>query len=233
MQIQAPSIIFRPVLPAIPEPNLWLQPDAVVAYSTLFLGVVTLLLVFETRRMRLSNDRAMGELSRQAERAAQASRDSATAAQQTAAHSETMLQSRRAWVGVRDWTSGRASSTVEPLDGRVYLVNSGDSPALDVQISHTYAIWHQFDAAKIDYGDYFEPTHPILGPNLPVEKFIEFKYSDESSRQAVLMEDVTIFWYGIIRYRDIFEEKRETKFCFEYNIKNQGFELCILHNEAT
>ena len=50
MQIQVPPIIFRPMLPPLPEPNHWLQPDAFVAYATLALAIVTFLLVLETRR---------------------------------------------------------------------------------------------------------------------------------------------------------------------------------------
>ena len=233
MQTQLPPIIFRPELPRLPEPNVWLQPDAIVAYATLALALVTLYLAWQTRRMRLSSDTAMAELTKQAANAANASRDSAVAAQQSASHSEIMLQSRRAWVGVKDCDSTRASATAEPLNGHVWFVNSGDSPALDVQIGHNYAIWHQFEEDKVDYDDYFEPTNPVLGPNLPVVRFMEFKYRDVQSRQDVLEEVLTLFWYGIVKYRDIFDRERFTKFCFQYDVKNQKFELCLLHNSAT
>ena len=231
MQVQVPPIVVRPQLPPLPESNVWWGPEALVGYATLALALATFLLVWETRRMRQGSDAAMRELGRHAAEAAQASRESAQAARESAAHAETMLQSRRAWVGVQRVTPVRASTSAEPVNGIIWFANSGDTPALDARIYHTYAIRQQFDRVAEDND--FEATHPVIGPKASVEDFIEFKYSDEPTRQALLEERVTLYWYGIVTYRDIFEQTRHTRFCYEYDVRKQDFKLCLVHNCAT
>ena len=167
------------------------------------------------------------------DRNAAAAKRSADAAQESASHSRTMLQSRRAWVVVRDWKSTRGDRTVEPVDGRIYLINAGESPAFDVQVSHNYIFkTGAFDEEALDYNDYFEPTHGVLGPNLSMEKFITFKYG-QSQKEELLEDTMTLVWYGIVRYKDIFSEEHWTKWCFEYDVRAQKFEFSLLHNSAS
>lgn len=56
---------------------------------------------------------------------------------------------------------------------------------------------------------------------------------DARAAQSVRNRELTVFFYGISRYTDIFGSVRQTRWAFYWNLEKRQFTRCAHHNDMT
>jgi hypothetical protein len=113
------------------------------------------------------------------------------------------------------------------VEGRFSIKNFGKGPALinemlvcikaveTVPASRDYAICNQLD-------DFLKIN--VLNADSETEQGREFLYGSITPEDygAIIVDKKTLIFYGIIRYRDVFEGIYETGFCWQYSAPGGG-----------
>ena len=226
MQIQLPPMPPVRVTFVTQEPYWWAQWDLWLSLFTFALAAMTAWLALETRGLRKDSAKSI----KAAEKSAEAAQISATVAQE-------MAQNRRAWITIRTHQRERHQQLRIPTHARVYLVNHGETPAFEIEISHTYIRHNPNDGQVTEETFAYEDPLPVtrlpLGPHNEIDVFDEFRYPTENDK-ALLEEQVTrLFWFGMVKYKNIAGEECCTKWCYEYEVVLQDFTPSYFHNDVT
>jgi hypothetical protein len=142
-------------------------------------------------------------------------------------------------VQTRAWITVKGAEIVEikenkPITAKVVLINSGKSPALDTTIHSNINIYYNPIPDPLPYGNSKGPVaHSVLGPDNTFGSFIT-KKEDLSSQelQGILDNKAAIYIYGVIEYQDIFNFKRQTKYCMVSRRGSLSLVACENHNAA-
>ncbi len=163
---------------------------------------------------------------------AKAARDNVTAIQQQ------MRGDQRAWVGSGDTTF--TIKTSSPIDVRTVGKNVGKTPAVDASPEIYWVIKPKRMGAlalkDIVYGRWARRVNH--GTVFPGQTFgIEFKESEVAPNQTSLVSDLTtgssIFYiYGLITYRDVFDNPHWTHFCYAVNKDLRRAGTCAIYNDS-
>jgi hypothetical protein len=213
--IIAGMIIFIPPLPEVPTLSipLYLQWDFWVAVATVLLDLVTLLLVFETRRMRTDSDKTMEEMRKNAER-------SADSAAMSAAATKALVEiGQRPWVSMQSlYLEREISSHNRAVSLTSTLLNSGATPAMKVVAHHYYFVGTGEFPDEPDY--HSDQTAAPIPMTICAHKerniVVQMAMSDEDVT-AVLERSASIFVYGVITYDDGFGNRHQTRWCAKHN----------------
>jgi hypothetical protein len=138
---------------------------------------------------------------------------------QTQDTEQTVRLDQQAWVTVNDVKGTVTNNRTMAI---VYLVNSGKTPARNLQI------WIAGEVSESEPTEIYQKKLPgagLLGPNVPyrIPLTANGQYSPSQG---------TIYIHGRAEYRDIFDAPHWTKFCYYWVPADKGFAPCLFHNET-
>jgi hypothetical protein len=205
-----PPVVVRWITP---EARFYSQWDFWLSIFTLLLVVATLLVVFETHRMRTSSDTSMREMLQHAEASAGAANASAEAAQALVNLGE------RAWVTVREYAGSWSNYNDLVWHVKVVLTNSGHTPALNVEIWQDSRIGTGPDNNFPEVSDNKKMVAGVIGPSNVFEVPIEIDWASPDipieTQNKIRNGDLHLYIYGMVKYRDIFGAEHATAWCFK------------------
>lgn len=224
MQIATPTIPPVIVNVMTPEKAFYTDWEFWLALGTSALAALTGWLALETRKLRQDSARSIA-----------ASEQAASAALQNVGIAQSAIQNRRAWVTVHKLEMIRHSSMNAPVNARVFLINSGQTPAFELQISSACRFVDKdsdIDKAWFEWEDAGAPRRLPLGPNVDVDAFQPFNYKTNEELNSVVSGAWHLYWYGIVKYKTHQDDACWSKWCYRYDRDNQKFEPVSFHNEA-
>jgi hypothetical protein len=227
----------------------WLASAGIfVALSILALAVATLWLALETRRVRIGADEALrlrrdmvdvhdkggadalqiaGQYAAAGVAAADTAREIAVAARLAAEAGQ------RAWLSIDAVNIMTRNGRNFPLNVSTLMRNGGRTPALDVEATQFYVIDKSLPEQLI-YQDSGTPREGNSGPGSCSKLAITLEYPPGAEAATRIHEgQVSIFLYGVARYRDILGTARETRWAFRYEPDLCQFRPCDRHNTIT
>jgi hypothetical protein len=237
MQIQTPALPPIIVNVLSPEKHFYQEWDFWVSVGTMALAIATIWLAMETRRMRRGSDKAMGELAKHAEHAANASIEQAKetgaaldVAKRNADASERLAEANEALAisGQRGWfiVKEQAGSVtpVQMQDGprmqihlSIRFVNAGKTPVANVRIRACSQI---LQSRPLDYSEGCNNQHhPIVAPGTDIGIGQAIMCTHEEHR-ALTPAVRTAYFYGNVSYQDVFGYSRSTYWCYMYDHGN-------------
>jgi hypothetical protein len=155
------------------------------------------------------------------------------AADQLGSQREALRLERRAWVGA-DQALKPVIQAGQPVSVAVQFVNVGQSPGLRIESIN------RLDPVQV--GEVFTPTFPDLGrrpssptllPGMRTTANVVSSWTVTDARlSAIKNGQLTVYLYGRIRYRDIFDQPRESGYCMFVTRDLNGFQFCDDHNYA-
>jgi hypothetical protein len=146
---------------------------------------------------------------------------------------KSMILAQRAWVTV---THGHIiqPATIDPTF-ELKITNSGNTPATQVQISARAQV-RQNEPSDIDVIEISEASAEI-GIIAPKEHVLRFVPTEQSisvdEKEWLQIMTARLYCWGIIRYVDIFDQERFTRFCFRQRTEPGTFGPCKTGNVAT
>jgi hypothetical protein len=118
----------------------------------------------------------------------------------------------------------------------VEIVNFGQTPAHQVQFAHRVAVRtlregpDEFSPESFDWG--ILPSAP-LAPTMPNEKRLLLGGIPESDMAKLHDPKYRLYFWGIIRYKDIFRTTRYTRFAAFCSLQHKTVVTCSNGNDAT
>jgi hypothetical protein len=162
-----------------------------------------------------------------AERSAQAAEESARATRILAESGQ------RAYVGLGAVQVIRSDLGAGfPTMVRCEARNSGKTPAFSV-VSCQWLVAMKELPAEPDYTGIESLSPTDLGPGGVSATDASSPAFDALVAQALRNRELTVFLYGISRYKDVFGMARQTRWAFSWNIEKRQFTRCAHHNEMT
>ncbi len=144
---------------------------------------------------------------------------------------------QRAWVGPTGVSMLNELRTNEPIVSRVILRNTGLTPALNVETT-VHILSSNIPLERFDEEEAFKPIENprrsgTLFPSPSIGVMIMDSTYSEFEVKEIVNERAWIYLFGITTYVDIFEEPRDTKFCFVYEPRRtKNFVPCDRYNYA-
>ena len=167
------------------------------------------------------------EALRIAERSAQAAEESARATRILAESGQ------RAYVGLGAVQVIRSDLGAGfPTMVRCEARNSGKTPAFSV-VSCQWLVALKELPAEPDYTGIESLSPTDLGPGGVSATDASSPAFDALVAQALRNRELTVFLYGISRYKDVFGMARQTRWAFYWNSEKRQFTRCAHHNEMT
>lgn len=163
----------------------------------------------------------------------------AKAAMRSVKHAEkTSIRQLRAYVGAIMTLLDKKAS-IDDDGGTYWIKNFGQTPAYEVRSYAKYHVEAGENArcpANLDFGNLEGDSGSVATLHQGQETRVRF-YADLESfktlKSDVLKGYLTLFIFGLIRYKDAFGEPRWTKFCFRFKRGEKPvIEMCEKHNEA-
>ncbi len=205
--------------------------------------VVSVLAVVYARRQTLAAERqaktAEETLRLQAEALKSQGEDTRKAldlAKQSAENAQSTFLARRAWIAAVSEDLARDGTANLPRSAAKTFTNTGETQALNVTSWDSCCVLATVEPlilADEDYNDELVATHAIVGPQTSIVVRREFDLTDLVTNALVRDGDMTLWWYGRINYSDIFHAPHTLTWCYEYNVKEQRFDLSNLNNGST
>jgi hypothetical protein len=219
-----------------------------VPLSILVLAFATMWLTLETRKLRIGADEAL-RLTRDATQIQEkGTSDALLIARQSAASGVAAVDTAReiaiaarlaAEAGQRAWLSIDAVNIMTrngrnfPVSVSTLMRNGGRTPALDVEATQFYVIDKSLPESLV-YQTSETPREGNSGPGSCSKLAITLEYPPGVEAATRIHEgQVSIFLYGVARYRDILGTARETTWAFRYEPDLCQFRPCDRHNSIT
>jgi hypothetical protein len=162
-----------------------------------------------------------------AERSAQAAEESARAARILAESGQRPYVGLGAVQVIRS-DLGAGFPTVVRCEAR----NSGKTPAFSMVSCQWLVALKEFPADP-DYPGIDSLSPSDLGPGGVSSTDAGSPAFDALVAQALRNRELTVFLYGISRYKDVFGMARQTRWAFYWNIEKRQFARCAHHNDMT
>jgi hypothetical protein len=185
-----------------------------------------------------------------------AAKDSTNASKIAAKNAETNIrnaqesfkQEQRAWVGLQNVGPVSGLTDTEPLKAQINFFNSGRTPARNVQFSAKFMTSPTAIAEPPKEGLdqlLFTPVqsippqggyHPILGADTLAQVASQSQRHGQevliSQYKAIKEKTLFLYFYGIVKYDDIFGNHRETQWCiFLANPDTREMGICDAFND--
>jgi hypothetical protein len=194
----------------------------------------------------IENRRALRRNLRQGQESMEASNTQSKAALDTSIAASKLDQ--RAWVGVLDIVPKEFTDT-NGLVASVVFFNSGRTPARKVQVSAAFIISpvpmtgpspEQIKTLKFrpaqsiaPQGRYNEVLGQIVSGEIYTETQMQGRKDALSRFQDIKNKIATLYYFGILKYDDIFGNLRETQFCvFLANPETKEMAFCDAFNDV-
>jgi len=136
---------------------------------------------------------------------------------------------------LRAYISIRVVVPAYPKQILVEIVNFGQTPAHHVQFAHRVAVRDMRespDAREQEFDWGLLPGAP-LAPTMSNEKHLLLGGIPDSDMAKLHDPKYRLFFWGIIRYRDIFRKTRYTRFAGFYSVEHKVIGTCSSGNDAT
>jgi hypothetical protein len=111
----------------------------------------------------------------------------------------------------------------------IVIENSGHTPANDVEVRAVADIGEQPPDLETSRAKW--TSMGVIAPDEYVKRMI-VRVSGPEKRELLNNEGVQFYCVGIIRYKDIFKNPHQTKFCFSQRFGTNQFGPCATGNEA-
>jgi hypothetical protein len=152
---------------------------------------------------------------------------------QLAAQREAMRLERRAWIGpVRMGLTEVAAD--KPLRVEVHLLNTGETPAREVQVQGALRIAAEGQLPTFTYDPPSRPpSRLVVQPQMTVIMPFNSRGNIQSGAFPLLNSGAqVIFMYGLVQYRDVFDRPHATRFCAFFNPDLKTIRWCNTYNDA-
>jgi hypothetical protein len=221
MQLQLPPMPPVVVRWITTELTFYQHWDFWLSLFTLLLVVATFLLVLETRSMRTSSDKSMRDMLKHAEVSADAANRSADSTQAL------VHLGQRAWVTVVRCEPGRSEIDRMLQSVTTPITNTGETPAIDVEIWQDYRIETGLLNNFPDINDAKHVRAGVVGPGATFLVETEVLRSRPGERpqeqprydippdvqEALHNGAMHVYIYGKVVYKDIFGQEHMTVWC--------------------
>jgi hypothetical protein len=140
---------------------------------------------------------------------------------------------RRAWVGA-DQALKPFVQAGRPVAVSVQIVNTGQSPGLRVESNNRLVPVELGQAFKPEFPDLpTRPSSPALLPGMRTTATVVSNWTVTDARLSAIKDGkLTVYLYGRITYRDIFNQPREGGYCMTITRDLSGLQFCDDHNYA-
>jgi hypothetical protein len=149
---------------------------------------------------------------------------------------EAMRQDQRAWVGLLQVTG--VPEVGKPYEVESILTNTGRTPAKNLVRLQSTSILPRgasfvpvYDASKPDS---VNPSVSILFPNQfyrGTTKITNGKNLEQIDVDRITQGDLTVYVYGKVCYKDVFNKKHWERFCDLYSPSSKTYSSCYEYNE--